>query len=150
MVIERKILCVSPVISDLRCRVVAHHIWLSRPVTGRVQRLMAGRDDCVALPDETVHQAAVDVGYGAGLIMRPTAIYVGTVMIRRETCATRVRGARRELSVALRNAVCIRKRAKVVIKRSIFLSDNDDVLDLVNSGELRRAGAVLPRRARGQ
>jgi hypothetical protein len=85
MVIEHKVPRIFPVIRDLRCCVVAHHIWLSRPVTGRVQRLMAGRDDCIALPHETVHQAAVDVGYGAGLIMRPTAIYVGTVMIGRET-----------------------------------------------------------------
>src|SRR5258707_6661501 len=67
--------------------------------------------------------------------MRATAIDIGLVMVGPDTPAGRIRHAYRRLLAVHGNAVGARKGAEVAVERPVFLHDDDDVADLMDSRE---------------
>ena len=140
--------CPRPVVRYLARVVEPHDVGLSlRPVVlsaqrgGSVHRAREARVD--RRRDEAVHLSAVDIGPRCGLLMRTAVVPQPRVVIRRRACSHDwVRHARREVPVLGREPVGTRERAEVVIERSVFLHDEDNVLDVVEALQrLQRAGS---------
>src|SRR6185437_7911822 len=70
----------------------------------------------VALGDEAVHLAAVDIGDGVGRAVRAAAIAVGAVMVGTHAVAARARHAHRRAAVLHRDAVSTGKGPEVVVE----------------------------------
>src|SRR5712691_642781 len=67
--------------------------------------------------------------------MRATAIDIGLVMVRPHAPAGRIWHAYRRYFAVPGNTVGARKGAEVTVEGPVFLHDNDDVADLVDSRE---------------
>src|SRR5712691_4565709 len=82
--------------------------------------------------------------------MRATAIDIGLVMVRPHAPAGRIWHAYRRYFAVPGNTVGARKGAEVTVERPVFLHDNDDVADLVDSREhVDRRGATRRTARRG-
>src|SRR5205807_4828781 len=134
-VLEHELLGVGPVVRYLRGGVVAHDVGHAAVAAARrVVGDLAGRLRRVALPDEAVHPAAVDVGGGVLLAVRAAPVDVGGVVVGAAAPAGRVRYADRGHPMAHRDAVRPGVGAEVAIEGPVLLHDDDDVLDLVDAG----------------
>src|SRR5215217_5542751 len=133
MVLKYKLLSIGPVIGDLPRVVKTHDIWgcirrakkcVLCSTTART-RLSSG--------NKAVHLAAVDVCRTCGGAVRSAAVDQRRIMVRLiATTSAGVRHTNGELTIfCARQALGTRVGAKVAIKRTVFLHDHDDVLDLI-------------------
>src|SRR5207248_456481 len=78
---EHEVLGVGPVVGEFRVGVVAHHVRLGAHAADRIVDGHAAGAARVALADEPVHLAVVDVGGGVGDVVRAAAVDIGGVVI---------------------------------------------------------------------
>ena len=156
VVLEHEVAGVIPVVGDLAPVVVSHDVRPLRQVgAARIVEVELAIVDAAAfgLPDEAVHLAAVDVGYGVAVSMRPTRIAGGCIEIGALTVVAPGVGDARHcagMSGEAGDPVGSWIRGEVGVERPVLLHDDHDVPDLVDSGRRpvrqrpahRRAGVV--------
>src|SRR6516225_1723020 len=91
----------------------------------------------VALADESVHLAAINIGDGISDTVRAAAVDIGGVVVRADARAPRVGYACGWNPAAHRNAVHSRVGAEVAVERPVLLRDDDHMLDLVDTLQRR-------------
>src|SRR5215467_10061633 len=133
MVIEGKMASVGPVVGDLRRRVVAHHLRTPPDPASRFDRRPAFLPAHEALPDEPVHFSAVYIGARVRHAMRATRVPVASEVVWPGAATPRFGHARRPLPVSLADPRRAREGPEVMIKRPVFLHNDDHVLDLVDA-----------------
>ena len=133
VIVQHEVAGVGPVVWYLRCRVVAHHVGRTEARACGVGRRGAGLPRRVALPDEAVHLAVVDVCHRIGLGMRAAAIDVGGVVVRPGASAAGVRHTDGWHTRVHGEAVGPRKGTEVAVEGPVLLHDDDHVLDLVDA-----------------
>ncbi len=144
VVLQHEVLRVGPVVRDLPCVVVAHHVGCVRRerATRRVDVLDALEVVRPArLADEAVHLAGAHVVHLVEVVVRPAAVAVARVVERAHTAVQgRVGHAHRRHTVSHRNPVRARVRPEVGVEGAVLLHDHDHVPDLVDPLRRRERG----------
>ena len=141
-IVENEVLGVRPVVRDLGCGVVSHHVGRGAGVARGIVDVEALGAALGAHSHEPVHLPASFVGDGIGHAVRAAAIDVGGVVVGPGTRALWVRQAHRRRPVLHGNAVRPWVGAEVVIERPVLLHDDDHVLDLVDARFVARRRRV--------
>ena len=137
MILEHEVVGVAPVVGDLAGIVIAHDVdavgvgglgaWAAEGV------VRAAALALLRLGHEPVHPPAIDVGGGVRGTVRATVVEVGGVMERLD--AAPVHGVGH--AHAGWDPVGAGIRPEILIERPVLLHDHDDVLDLVDPGQIR-------------
>ena len=141
VVLQHEVARVGPVVRQLACVVVAHHVGRVSPRADRHLwvRRAAVPQAAPGLADEAVHLAAVDVPDRVEQLVRAAVVLVPAVVVGpRAHVPDRVRYADGEMSVPPRDAVRARVRAEELVERAVLLHHDHDVADLVDPGRARR------------
>src|SRR5579884_1207621 len=132
MVLQHKIMGILPVVGYLLGCVVSHNIAHSSCCA--IGLCAAALIFTFRLGNKAIHLAAIYVGNGIGLAMRPAGIYVAGVVVGLNALAgPRVVNANCWHAVLHRYTVGTRKRTEVTVERAVFLHNNDNVFDFVNA-----------------
>ena len=143
VVVEHEVLRVRPVVGDLTRSVVPHDIWLGRVrALGIVHIESASLLGVARLRDEPVHRPAVDVEPRVALAVWSAAVYVCGVVVGLLAASGRDSNANGRYAILHGDAVRTGVGPEVTVEGPVLLLDDDDVLDLVDSGR----DHVAPRR----